>query len=58
MIKLSPIPHSPIEEGFLWREWLFKVQVMLSSGASGSFKSADATPKTITVVNGIITSIV
>ena len=28
------------------------------TGASGSFKSADATPKTITVVNGIITSIV
>lgn len=29
-----------------------------SQGASGTFKSADATPKTVTVTNGIITSIV
>lgn len=58
MIKLPPIPHEQIGESFSWREWFFKLQVSLSSGASGTFKSADTTPKTITVVNGIITSIV
>lgn len=30
----------------------------ITGGASGTFVSADATPKTITVVNGIITNIV
>jgi hypothetical protein len=29
-----------------------------NTGATGSFLSGDLTPKTITVVNGIITSIV
>ena len=54
----SPLPNVPIaklEEGHIWREWFFKIFTLLSVGASGTFTTVDS--KTVTVVNGIITSI-
>jgi hypothetical protein len=56
-----PVPQNKIEESYVWREWFQKLRNRLVSmpvGVSGTFISADSTPKTITVVNGIITSIV
>ena len=62
---LSPIPQNKIGEDFGWRDWFKNVynsitysNNALNSGVSGTFKSADTPPKTITVTNGIITSIV
>ena len=53
--SLPPIPNQPVSDTHEWRDWFFKVYQNLN-GASGTFTSADG--KTITVTNGIITSIV
>ena len=53
---LPPIPTLPISEVFNWRQWFTTVQQNMSAGANGTFISADN--KTITVANGIITSII
>jgi hypothetical protein len=67
MASIQPIPQDKISETLKWRDWFKNVYDRISAlgtmstqntGASGTFKSADATPKTITVVNGVITSIV
>jgi hypothetical protein len=56
--NLPTIPIEQVGEVFIWRQWFTKVYSILAGGVSGTFKSADTTPKTITVTNGIITKIV
>ena len=55
--SVQPIPQDPIGETHNWRDWLNNVGQNLQVGASGTFKTADSPAKTVTVVNGIITSI-
>lgn len=55
MSNLQPIPQTPISESQPWRDWFRSLGSYLSGGASGTFTTADS--KTVTVVNGIITSI-
>ena len=53
--QVPPIPTIPISEVFNWRQWFTTVQQNMSAGTNGTFTSSDN--KTITVTNGIITSI-
>jgi hypothetical protein len=57
MSNLPPIPQDQIGENFKWRDWFRSLASYVSGGASGSFKTSDVPSKTVTVVNGIITSI-
>jgi hypothetical protein len=66
-ITQIPAPRVPLidpDTGLISREWFRfhnSVYEQLGGGvggATGTFKSADTIPKTITVVNGIITGIV
>ena len=66
-ITQIPAPRVPVVDpatGLMSREWfrfLNSVYEQLgggAGGATGTFKSADTVPKTVTVVNGIITGIV
>ena len=66
-ITQIPAPRVPLidaDTGLISREWfrfLNSVYEQLgggAGGATGTFKSADTVPKTVTVVNGIITGIV
>ena len=62
-----PAPRVPVVDpatGLMSREWfrffnnIYEQLGGGAGGATGTFKSADTVPKTITVVNGIITGIV
>jgi len=64
-IDLPPVPQDQIGETHVWRDWFFKARqatlsintpVALGNGVTGTFTTSDT--KTVTVTNGIITSIV
>ena len=58
--SIAPIPQDKIEENPRWRDWFRALGTFVNAnpnGASGTFKSSDVPAKTITVTNGIITSI-
>jgi hypothetical protein len=58
MAQLAPIPQDKIEENFKWRDWFRSLYDYVNTnpnGVSGTFTTADS--KTVTVTNGIITSI-
>ena len=66
-ITQIPAPRVPVVDpatGLMSREWFRFLNAVYEQlgggigGATGTFKSADTVPKTITVVNGIITGIV
>lgn len=66
-ITQIPAPRVPVVDpatGLISREWFRFLNAIYEQlgggigGATGTFKSADTVPKTITVVNGIITGIV
>jgi hypothetical protein len=54
---VPPIPQTPVGDNTNWKNWFNTVGTNLQQGVSGTFKSADSPAKTVTVVNGIITSI-
>lgn len=56
MIKVTPIPQEKLAESQIWRAWLDSIYRNFHGGVSGTFTTADS--KTVTVTNGIITSIV
>ena len=66
-ITQIPAPRVPLinpDTGLMSREWFRFFNALYeqlgggAGGATGTFKSADTIPKTVTVVNGIITGIV
>lgn len=52
-----PVPQDQIGETKSWRDWFTNIRSWVTSGASGTFKTADSPAKTVTVQNGIIVSI-
>lgn len=50
--------HAPAPNTLVAVDKNAKIPLSTGPGVSGTFISGDATPKTVTVVNGIITSIV
>ena len=66
-ITQIPAPRVPLinpDTGLMSREWFRFFNALYeqlgggAGSATGTFKSADTIPKTVTVVNGIITGIV
>ena len=66
-ITQIPAPRVPLinpDTGLMSREWFRFFNALYeqlgggAGGATGTFKSADTIPKTVTVVNGIMTGIV
>ena len=55
--NLPPIPPDKIAECQPWRDWFTKLFNNVSGGYTGTLTTASLVGKTVTIKNGIITSI-
>jgi hypothetical protein len=49
-IKLPPIPNSPVDNSFIWRDWFYKVSQALLAAANQSYNGLDFTGSNITSI--------
>ena len=55
--SVTPIPPDKIGETQPWRDWFSKIYNVLSPGYTGTVTTASLVGKTITIKNGVITSV-